>query len=112
LRSFQPEQAKFLSTPLKRKLANLAATIPFMVTDGIGLRNVHATAGSTDLSGSYLLVEQTMVKNWTAWGKLYFMDNPFVIQSEVIVLCNCSSDGDGRHNNDNLQGRTKSSVDK
>jgi hypothetical protein len=93
-------QAKFLPPPLKRKLADAAATIPFMVTDGIGSRNVLAT-GITDLSGGYL-VEQTMVQNLTV-RRLYFMDNPFVIQSEVTML--------HRHDDDNHEGKTES-VDK
>ena len=56
--------------------------IPFMALDGIGKRNVVAQ-GETDQSGKFL-VEQVEVSG-TVRRRLYFLDNPFVIQSEVVL---------------------------
>jgi hypothetical protein len=101
-------QSKFLPSFLKRKLANTSTSIPFMATDGIGSRNVLVT-GTTDLSGDYL-VEQARVKSRTL-RRLYFMDNPFVIQSEVTLQHHCSSDNDDKSDGDDSKSRTES-VDK
>jgi hypothetical protein len=57
--------------------------IPFLAMDGIGKRNVIAQ-GETVLSGPYL-VEQVRADDRTV-RRLYFTDNPFVIQSEVALL--------------------------
>jgi spermidine synthase len=58
--------------------------IPFLAMDGIGQRNVIAE-GESALSGRYL-VEQVKAGGGLTVRRLYFMDNPFVIQSEVALL--------------------------
>jgi hypothetical protein len=72
------KQGRFLKA---NQLANMQA-IPFMALDGIGKRNI-LIQGESEVSGKYL-VEQV-----TAGGqqvrRLYFMNNPFVIQSEVVL---------------------------
>lgn len=65
----------------KRNSKNL--TIPFMALDGIGSRNVLAQ-GATTLSGDFL-VEQVKADSHMV-RRLYFTDNPFVIQSEVKIM--------------------------
>jgi SAM-dependent methyltransferase len=62
--------------------------IPFLAMDGIGERNVIAQ-GETVLSGQYL-VEQVRADDRMV-RRLYFMDNPLVIQSEVALLSESDS---------------------
>jgi hypothetical protein len=76
------QQGLFLP-PAVYKRNNKNLTIPFMALDGIGSRNVLAE-GATTLSGNYL-VEQVKADSRMV-RRLYFMDNPFVIQSEVGML--------------------------
>jgi hypothetical protein len=59
-----------------------ATAIPFLAMDGIGERNVIAQ-GETVLSGRYL-VEQVRADDRVV-RRLYFVDNPLVIQSEVAL---------------------------
>ena len=76
------QQGLFLPPAVyKRNSRNL--TIPFMALDGIGSRNVLAE-GATTMSGNFL-VEQVKADSRMV-RRLYFMDNPFVIQSEVGML--------------------------
>ncbi|KAI2513948.1 methyltransferase [Fragilaria crotonensis] len=76
------QQGLFLP-PAVYKRNNKNLTIPFMALDGIGSRNVMAE-GATTMSGRYL-VEQVKADSRMV-RRLYFMDNPFVIQSEVGML--------------------------
>ena len=72
-------QGNFL--PKANRLVNTQA-IPFMAVDGVGKRNVIAQ-GETVFSGKYI-VEQVEADGQQV-RRLYFLDNPFVIQSEVIL---------------------------
>ena len=75
------QQGRFLPPDLlKRHTGNLS--IPFMALDGIGSRNVLAE-GDTSVSGKYL-IEQVRAGDKIV-RRLYFMSNPFVIQSEVAI---------------------------
>ena len=65
----------------KRNSKNLS--IPFMALDGIGSRNVLAE-GATTMSGNFLVEE--VKADTRILRRLYFMNNPFVIQSEVAML--------------------------
>ena len=76
------QQGLFLP-PAVYKLNTQNLSIPFMALDGIGSRNVLAD-GDTTLSGKYL-VEQVKADSKLV-RRLYFMDNPFVIQSEVAMM--------------------------
>lgn len=76
-------QGAFLPAFHQKKYAN-NSSIPFMAIDGIGSRNVLAE-GETTMSGSYL-VEQVKAEEERIVRRLYFMANPFVIQSEVAML--------------------------
>jgi hypothetical protein len=53
-----------------------------MAVDGIGKRNV-VTEGESELSGKFI-VEQTVVDGKQR-RRLFFQNNPFVIQSEVVL---------------------------
>lgn len=76
------QQGTFLPPALyKRHSKNLS--ISFMALGGVGERNVLAE-GETTLSGSYL-VEQVAADDKVV-RRLYFMNNPYVIQSEVALL--------------------------
>jgi hypothetical protein len=75
-------QGTFLPSYHQLKHAN-NSSIPFMASDGIGSRNVCAE-GETTLSGTYL-VEQVKADEERIVRRLYFMENPFVIQSEVAM---------------------------
>jgi hypothetical protein len=75
------QQGRFLTPALlKRHLHQLS--IPFMALDGIGSRNVLAE-GETTMSGRYL-IEEVKAGDRTV-RRLYFMNNPFVIQSEIAM---------------------------
>ncbi|KAL7561358.1 hypothetical protein ACA910_001463 [Epithemia clementina (nom. ined.)] len=80
-------QGKFLPTAIQlsqqQQQQHQPQTIPFMALDGIGQRNV-LTQGQSACSGSYL-VEQIRAENNQWMRRLYFMSNPFVIQSEVYM---------------------------
>jgi hypothetical protein len=84
-------QGSFLPTYHQTKHAN-NASIPFMAIDGIGSRNV-LTEGETTMSGAYL-VEQVKAEEERIVRRLYFMDNPFVIQSEIGMLPSASNQVD------------------
>lgn len=73
------KQGTFL--PKSNRLSN-SQEIPFMAMDGIGKRNIIAE-GESSMSGKYL-VEQLEVEGQKV-RRLYFLDNPFVIQSEVVL---------------------------
>ena len=79
------QQGKFLPPEHYKRYrkSDAMSVIPFMALDGVGSRNVLAE-GETLLSGTYL-VEQVKVDD-TLVRRLYFMDNPFVIQSEVAMI--------------------------
>ena len=79
------QQGKFLPPAHYKRYhkSDAMSTIPFMALDGVGSRNVLAE-GETLLSGTYV-VEQVKVDN-TLVRRLYFMENPFVIQSEVAMI--------------------------
>ena len=75
------QQGRFLTPALlKRHLNNLS--IPFMALDGIGARDVLAE-GETAMSGRYLIEQVKATERIVR--RLYFMNNPFVIQSEVAM---------------------------
>lgn len=71
------------------------ASIPFMAIDGIGCRNV-LVEGETTMSGAYL-VEQVKAEEERIVRRLYFMDNPFVIQSEVAMRSSDSTQVDNSY---------------
>ena len=75
------QQGRFLP-PILLKQHTHNLSIPFMALDGIGSRNVLAE-GDTSMSGKYL-IEQVRAGNRIV-RRLYFMSNPFVIQSEVAI---------------------------
>jgi hypothetical protein len=75
-------QGNFLPSFLQKKFADKTTNIPFMASDGIGSRNVLAK-GETTMSGDYLVEQVKVDGQWMR--RLYFMDNPFVIQSEVSM---------------------------
>lgn len=79
------QQGIFLPPAVYKRNSKNASSIPFMALDGIGSRNVLAE-GETTMSGKYL-VEQVKVGDQVL-RRLYFMENPFVIQSEVALLEN------------------------
>jgi hypothetical protein len=64
-------------------MSDTMSIIPFMALDGVGTRNVLAE-GETRMSGTFL-VEQVKVDTIMV-RRLYFMENPFVIQSEVAMI--------------------------
>lgn len=76
-------QGAFLPKSHSQLAAQQQKEIPFLAMDGIGERNVIAQ-GETVLSGQYL-VEQVRADDRMV-RRLYFMDNPLVIQSEVALL--------------------------
>lgn len=73
-------QGNFL--PQSVTVQSTRTDIPFLALDGIGKRNVVAE-GDTECSGSYV-IEQVQVGSRNV-RRLYFLDNPFVIQSEVSM---------------------------
>lgn len=75
------QQGRFLSPALLQRHSN-QLSIPFMALDGIGSRNV-LTEGETFMSGRYLIEEVRAGDR--IFRRLYFMDNPFVIQSEIAM---------------------------
>jgi hypothetical protein len=79
------QQGRFLPPAhFKRYLkSDTMSAIPFMALDGVGSRNVLAE-GETLMSGTFL-VEQVKVDTIMV-RRLYFMENPFVIQSEVAMM--------------------------
>jgi hypothetical protein len=79
------QQGRFLSSRAQQQHANSHSnsSIPILKMDGIGHRNILAQ-GETSLSGPYL-IEQVKLDDRVV-RRLYFMDNPFVIQSEVVML--------------------------
>jgi hypothetical protein len=70
-------QGIFLPSKLK-----LGDNIPFMVSDGTGSRNVLAK-GEMTMLGEYSVKQVQVGEQWLR--RLYFMDNPFVIQLEVSM---------------------------
>jgi SAM-dependent methyltransferase len=77
-------QGTFLPKSHSQLFAQAQQTeIPFLAMDGIGERNVIAQ-GETVLSGPYL-VEQVRADDRMV-RRLYFMDNPLVIQTEVALM--------------------------
>lgn len=78
-------QGKFLPPAHYKRYrkSDTMSAIPFLALDGVGSRNVLAE-GETFLSGTYL-VEQVKVDATTV-RRLYFTENPFVIQSEVAMI--------------------------
>jgi hypothetical protein len=80
---------KSLPPAYQQQLSSSTATvlsindIPFMALDGIGQRNVIAQ-GTSAASGPYL-VEQVTVDDNAQVRRLYFMNNSFVIQTEVFL---------------------------
>jgi hypothetical protein len=83
------QHGRFLQTARKyvssMKISRMSdnPTIPFMAIDGVGSRNIVAE-GESALSGKYI-IEQVKVEG-RMLRRLYFMDNPFLIQSEVAIL--------------------------
>jgi|UniRef100_A0A8J9SEZ8 hypothetical protein len=73
-------QGTFLPKPHQELLAEVE--IPFMAVDGIGNRHIVAE-GESQISGKYL-VEQVDVDGMQV-RRLYFANNPFVIQSEAVL---------------------------
>jgi len=73
-------QGKFL--PQSHSQLQTRKDIPFMALDGIGKRSV-LVEDESKLSGSYI-VEQVQVDERQV-RRLYFMDNPFLIQTEVSL---------------------------
>ena len=93
------------------KLEN-SLQIPFLALQGLGERNVLAR-GSTPSTGEYI-VEQTLVESQQWARRLYFLNNPNVIQSQVYlkqsVGCNnnyeddlLDDEEDGQKNNQGQQ---------
>lgn len=80
------QQAKFISTTCNIHVLNPNPTIiPFMTlqNDNIGQRDC-IQQGTTELSGKYY-IEQVTISEETIVRRLYFEQNPFVIQSEVAI---------------------------
>lgn len=61
---------------------NNTQNIPFMALDGLGKRKLVAE-GRSELSGDYIVEE--VETDGTLLRRLYFLSNPFLIQSEVIM---------------------------
>jgi ubiquitin-conjugating enzyme E2 J2 len=80
-------QGQFLTSRLHAKLRE-AKEIPFLAVHGLGDRNVLAR-GTSALSGDYI-VEECQSGNANDGDRyvrrLYFMSNPYVIQSEVGLV--------------------------
>jgi ubiquitin-conjugating enzyme E2 J2 len=80
-------QGQFLTSRLHAKLRE-AKEIPFLAVHGLGDRNVLAR-GTSVLSGDYI-VEECQSGNTNDGDRyvrrLYFMSNPYVIQSEVGLV--------------------------
>lgn len=72
-------QGTFLPTYVK---LNNRQDIPFMALDGLGKRHV-LVEGCTELSGKYIVEEVEL--EGRLMRRLYFLNNPFVIQSEVAL---------------------------
>ncbi|GKY95177.1 methyltransferase-like protein 13 [Mayamaea pseudoterrestris] len=72
-------QGKFLPSYTQ---INNEKDIPFMALDGLGKRRVVAE-GQSELSGKYI-VEQVQADAQQV-RRLYFLDNPFLIQTEVVM---------------------------
>lgn len=81
------QQGSFLTASLRKKLGD--TTIPFLAMDGIGKRDILAEC-ETKFSGS-CLVEQVEAHG-SVVRRLYFVNNPFVIQSEAILSRDLSVD--------------------
>eukprot|EP00978_Attheya_sp_CCMP212_P046930 scaffold421097_cov47-Attheya_sp.AAC.1 len=68
----------------KELAAQLLAQVPFMALDGIGERNVLAQGETASpMTGPYIVEEVTANSNKVR--RLYFVRNPNVIQSEVLL---------------------------
>jgi spermidine synthase len=86
-----PQQVQEISTTVQLIALHNATyngiedkTIPFMVVDGIGQRNIIAR-GETSTTGPYLVEEVMVSQDQHFARRLYFMSNPHVIQSEVYM---------------------------
>jgi hypothetical protein len=73
-------QGSFL--PPYLKLEN-RQTIPFMALNGLGMRNIVAE-GESELSGKYIVLQEEVEGH--QMRRLYFLNNPFVIQTEVRLI--------------------------
>ena len=104
-------QGTFLPPAHRRSSSSSSQTntIPFMALNGIGQRNI-LHQGETACSGPYL-IEQVLVEHeQERVRRLYFLSNPFVIQSEV-VLTRTTKSNNHNNNDDNDQPMEEWTVD-